>query len=296
MVGGRDRLRFLHAVTTQDVASLLPGQAAYGALTDDRGRPISDFRLYVLPDAVLLEAPRATFDALSAGLDKLVVADDVELAEADGDLAVVEGSSVAESVALGAEARRARGWFVPSDLGETTFAAGWNANAKVSPDALASYPRALETMLLAPRYGGVGVLDWSGPRAGSADDAVIDAREIAAGRPGPPELGEAQVWNELGAMDAVSFTKGCFMGQEILNRVESQGNLKRRLVRLGFDGPGGAAWRGAHLADSLGGDAGTITRAAGGRAFAFVKRDAWAAGTKLLARPSGGANVEVEVL
>ena len=70
MVGGRDRLRFLHAVTTQDVGSLGPGEAAYGALTDDRGRPISDFRLYVLPDAVLLEAPRATFDALLAGLEK----------------------------------------------------------------------------------------------------------------------------------------------------------------------------------------------------------------------------------
>jgi len=303
VVGGRDRLRFLHAVTTQDVQGLAPGDAAYGALTDDRGRPITDFRLYVLPDAVLLEAPRGTFDALQAGLDKLVVADDVVLAAADGSLAVIEGASVSESIALGAPERRARGWFVPPSgaLDGTTFAAGWNAQAHApagldEPDVLATLPRVLEAMLLAPRYGGVGVLDWSGPRPGSATEDEIDAREIAAGRPGPPELRAAQVWNELGAMDAVSFTKGCFMGQEILNRVESQGNLKRRLVRLGFAHGGGAAWTDAPLADASGDDAGTVTRASGGHAFAFVRQGAWTKGTRLVAHPRGLGDVPVEVL
>jgi folate-binding protein YgfZ len=109
-------------------------------------------------------------------------------------------------------------------------------------------------------------------------------------------MAQAQVWNELGAMDAVSFTKGCFMGQEILNRVEAQGNLKRRLVRLGFANGGGPAWNGAPLADASGADLGTVTRASGGRAFAFVRREAWAPGTKLLARPTSGGEVPVEVL
>ena len=83
---------------TQDVQGLVPGEGAYGALTDDRGRPVSDFRLYVLPEAVLLEAPRATFDALHAALDRLVIADDVLLAEADGELACVEADDIADSI------------------------------------------------------------------------------------------------------------------------------------------------------------------------------------------------------
>ena len=151
-------------------------------------------------------------------------------------------------------------------------------------------------MLLASRYGGTGFLDWSGPLAGAADDEAIDAREISAGRPGPPELAEAKVWNELGAMDAVSFTKGCFMGQEILNRVESQGNLQRRLVRLALSGDVPADWRGAPLEDAAGLDAGVVTRVAHGRAFAFARRGAWEKGTRLVARPPGGAAVAVEVL
>jgi len=287
-------------VTTQDVQGLAPGEAAYGALTDDRGRPVSDFRLYVLPEAVVLEAPRATFDALHAALDRLVIADDVQLAEADGTPACIEGDDVAASLARLAPVRRARGWFVPpaEALADTALAVGWNAQVQASDDLedpanLAAVPRRREAMLLASRYGGSGFLDWSGPLEGASDDEAIDAREIAAGRPGPPELAEAKVWNELGAMDAVSFTKGCFMGQEILNRVETQGNLQRRLVRLALSGDVAA---GSALEDAQGHDAGVVTRAAQGRAFAFARRGAWEQGTRLVARAPGGSAVAVEVL
>jgi len=287
-------------VTTQDVQGLAPGEAAYGALTDDRGRPVSDFRLYVLPEAVLLEAPRATFDALHAALERLVIADDVQLAEADGTPACVEGDDVAAALACLAPVRRARGWFVPpaGALAGTQLAVGWNAQVAPAEDlddpaALAAVPRRREAMLLASRYGGSGFLDWSGPLEGAADDEAIDAREIAAGRPGAPEIAEARVWNELGVMDAVSFTKGCFMGQEILNRVQAQGNLQRRLVRLALSGEVAA---GAALEDQQGLDAGVVTRAAQGRAFAFARRGAWDQGTQLVARAAGGNAVPVEVL
>ncbi len=128
----------------------------------------------------------------------------------------------------------------------------------------------------------------------------VDALEIAAGRPGPAEFAAARVFNELGHMDAVSFTKGCFMGQEILNRVHAQGNLQRRLVTLAFDDPidvgSGVAsgWSGALVTDAKGEPAGEVTRAARAPdserpiAFAFVKRGAWDPGTRLLARAKGG--------
>jgi folate-binding protein YgfZ len=299
VVGGRDRLRFLHAVTTQDVQGLAPGQGATAALVDDRGRPIAGFRLYVLPEAVLLETPSGRADALFAALERLVVADDVVLAWADGAPVVVEADTLEEALALLAPARRGHGWFVPpaAALAGSTLAAGWNAETTPpgeldDPAALAALPRVRETMLLASRYGGSGLLDWSGPLPGAASDDALDAREIDAFRPGPAELAEARVWNELGAMDAVSFTKGCFMGQEILNRVASQGNLQRRLVRLtGASGVGA----GAPLVDADGAEAGTITRAAQGRAFAFVRRGAWDAGTRLLAKPANAPAVPVEV-
>lgn len=313
VVGGRDRLRFLHAVTTQDVLELAPGAGAYGALTDDRGRPVSDFRLYVLPEAVLLEVPRGSSDALRAALERLIIADDVVLAWAGGDLVASEAASPADLLALVEGPRRERGWFVPSAdaLAGDTPVVGWSAATEAQPDdvlvdeaALAAVPRLRQAMLLASRYGGAGVLDWSGPRAEASFEATIDALEIASGRPGPAEFAAARVFNELGRMDAVSFTKGCFMGQEILNRVHAQGNLQRRLVTLAFDVPidpgsagsqnADAVWSGALVTDASGEPAGEVTRAARAPgaeravAFAFVKRGAWDRGTRLFARPPGG--------
>jgi folate-binding protein YgfZ len=223
VVEGRDRLRFLHAVTTQDVARLEPGEGAYGALTDDRGRPISDFVLSVLPDAVRLEAPAACADALKAALERLIVADDVELAWAE------------------------------------------DASASDAPAA--------------------------------AEDARLDALDIRAFRPGPSEFAEARVWNELDRMDAISFTKGCFLGQEILNRVQSQGQLQRRLVTLALEGPAAepALLRGATLTGPDGEPAGIVTRAAQDVAFAFVKRGAWEPGTRLVAHPPSGPAIAATV-
>ena len=220
MVTGRDRLRFLHAVTTQDVAGLAPGDHAYGALTDDRGRPISDFVLTVLPDTVRLDAPAACAEALKAALERLIVADDVELAWADDSVAPA-----------------------------------------------------------------------------GADDPHLDALEILSFRPGPPEFAEARVWNELDRMDAVSFTKGCFMGQEILNRVQSQGQLQRRLVALTLDHPVDepGRLRGVALTGLGGEPVGSITRAAGDVAFAFVRRGAWEPGTRLVAHPPGGPAIPATV-
>ena len=294
-------MRFLHAVITQDVLGLVPGQGAYGALVDDRGRPVSDFRLYVLPEAVLLEADAGTFDALKDGLERLVVADDVVLAEAEGTLACVEADDVAGALALLAPARRGHGWFVPpaSALAGSTLAVGWNANVADAgeglddPAVLAALPRRLEAILLGARYGGVGLVDWSGPLAGGTPAGDIESRAIASGRFGAPELAEAKVWNELGAMQAVSFTKGCFMGQEILNRVESQGILQRRLVRLTV--AGGATFGAAPLTDVDGNDAGVVTRSAHGHAFAFARRGSWEPGTRLFARPPGREPIPAEV-
>ncbi len=277
VVGGRDRLRFLHAVTTQDVARLEPGAGAYGAMTDDLGRPVSDFRLYVLPEAVLLESPRGASDALRAALERLVVADDVVLAWAEGDPVLHEAFAAAAA---------------PSPL-----SVEWAADTDPAPGedladegVLARVPLRRRAAIHASRFGGGGTLAWGVAAAGTpAPEVELDALEMESFHPGPAEFAEAKVWNELDLLEAVSFSKGCFTGQEILNRVQTRGQLKRRLVVLHLDAaalPAGA-WNGAALATTGGEPAGKVTRAARDRAFAFVPATVWEPGTRVLAQRPG---------
>jgi folate-binding protein YgfZ len=178
--------------------------------------------------------------------------------------------------------------------------------------ALAAVPAARHAVLRASRLGGYGALHWAeGDRmaelaaaaAGAAGPGVtlalsptqLDPLEIAAGRMSAAELAEARVWNELGVMSAVSLTKGCWMGQEIVRRVHVLGEVQRRLTGVVLDLPHGVGWAGARLETPEGAPAGTITRAARSPSLgttlglAFVRRAHGVPGTPLVAVRDDGA-------
>ena len=318
VIGGTDRLRFLQAVTAQDVGDLVPGEGVYGALTDDRGRPLSDFRLYVLPEVVLLELPAGRSEAARAALERLIIADEMITAWAEGETVAYEAADPERLAATLLAAREGR--FAPPGavLAETAPGVGYaepgtGGGPLDDPAVLALLPRRRQVVLRASRLGGHGALHWS--RAGSGeeldrlvarrDPAVKLARsaeerdplEIEAGVIGEPELAEARVWNELDRMDAVSLTKGCWMGQEIVRRVHVLGEIKRRLAGVALDTPDTRGWAGATLSIGEGAPAGIVTRAAHsvslGRAvgLAFVPRAAWAPGSALVAARKDGTRV-----
>ncbi len=291
VVGGRDRLRFLHAITTQDVQALEPGGGAYGAVTDDRGHPVGDFHLFVLPEAVLLEVSHPRAESLRAAIERWIVADDVELAWAAG---------VVESVETGDPEWLARAVSRPAEhLTDPVPGVSWSRD--VGAEDLASIPLASGVVARRSQWGGYGacrVLAASEAESDASDSAqrpLLDVLEIESGRAGDPELTEARIWTELGIEGAVSFTKGCYPGQEILNRVRSRGGLKRRLVGLELAEQARDRLAGAALEFADGRAAGVVTRARGTHGLAFVERDAWEPGTLLVARGPEGLRLEAHV-
>jgi len=317
VVGGRDRLRFLQALVAQDLDGLVPGGAVYGALTDDRGRAIADYHLFVLPEAVLLELPAGRADEARAALDARVVADDVRTAWASGAPVAYESADPERVADAIAPARTGR--FAPPAMivGEPGPAVGYAPDGPAEDDpaleeeeALAAVPAARHAVLRASRLGGFGVLHWAtGDRTGELAAAAtagavtalsptqLDPLEIACGRVGAAELAGSAVWNELGLMSGVSLAKGCWMGQEIVRRVHVKGETKRLLTGLVLETPHGVGWAGAALVDGEGAAAGTVTRAARlaepavTGALAFVRRDRLAPGTELVAVRGDGTRV-----
>jgi aminomethyltransferase len=114
---------------------------------------------------------------------------------------------------------------------------------------------------------------------GAAEDgAAFEAYRVSRGWPRfPNEIGEDYIPLEAGLRAAVSFSKGCYIGQEIIARMDSRGQVAKRLMRLRIDGPVSAGE--ALLAD--GAAAGTLTSVAGADGLGFVRAAHTAMGTAL---------------
>jgi aminomethyltransferase len=230
-VEGADAGRFLQAMTTQDLSRLGPGGLAYAALADDRGRYVADFWVWRPGQDWWIECEAGIFEVLRERLSGFAVADDVEFQDRTGEFglyhvegprilnvvqelvregALPPGVSVGQSPIPGGETWLAR----RSRYGEMglTLAASRNAAARLE-----------------------AALSTNAAEAGAfpAGAQAREALRIEAGRPlGGIDVTGEDLLPEAGLRSAVSLDKGCYPGQEILQRVERQKKLRRRLIGL----------------------------------------------------------------
>ena len=236
---GTDRMRFLHGQVTNDVNRLQAGEGCYAALVTAKGRMQSDLNIYRLPDELLLDFEPGLAAVVSQRLAKYIVADDVQVVDVAAlyGLLSVQGPG-AEEVARGV---------------------GLFNNLPVKSLRLESALDAIlgEIYLVnQPRLGTSG-FDILVPSAalGALADKLIAAAKAAGGRAcgwqafemarieaGIPRFGvdmdETNFPQECGIESrAMSYTKGCYIGQEVLNRIHTMGHVNRELrgLRLAND-------------------------------------------------------------
>jgi folate-binding protein YgfZ len=266
---GEDRVRFLHGMVTNDIEALTPGQGCHAAMLTTKGKMLADLVVYADPDALLLELDGSLRDKIKAVFDKHIIMDDVELTDVSDDAGTlgVWGDDAASAVAaaLGLDAR-----------------------------AVAELPhyghlRAGEARVFrAPELGIPGYHVWGAAVPGTAiDEAELEERRIEAGTPRyGVDMGEDRLPIEAGIHDAVSFTKGCYLGQEVIARATNLGHINRKLVGLWLDGEAPAG-RGAKLSAPARAEAGFVTSSARSRrlgraiALGYVHRTLWDPGTEL---------------
>jgi folate-binding protein YgfZ len=229
---GADRASFLHALLTNDIARLKAGQGAYAAYLTPQGRMISDMRVVETGTRMLLGVERAVAAPLAERFDKLVFSEDVQARDATAELAVfgIHGPSAARMIQ--------------------------NATGISVVDLTSQYDNVTVDSLTIVRDDGLGVpgYDLYVP-AGDADEtrtklvaagAVAASEEtgetlrIEAARPRfGIDMDTETIPLEAGIEDrAISFTKGCYVGQEVIIRVmhRGHGRVARRLVSLVVSG------------------------------------------------------------
>src|SRR5213594_814680 len=98
--GGEDRVRLLHAMTTNHIQQLQPGQGCYAFFLNAQGRILADVNVFVLPDRILLDVEPEVRERVYQHLDKFIIADDVTVEDASESLMAlgIEGPRAEETL------------------------------------------------------------------------------------------------------------------------------------------------------------------------------------------------------
>lgn len=294
VVGGPDRLRFLQGLLTQDVSALTPGHGCYAGLLTPKGKLVTDARIAARADDLLFDLPWRHGEGSHAQLDRYLFRDKVTLS----DTSTGRVCFLLAGPALEAMVTATLGLSLPAQ------AYGWRGArvALADVDLVAS--------------------DWTGPvpslavwcgldhartvlavlveAARGHDGGLVgtDALEQLRLEAGVPRFGQ-DLDDETIPLEAarishmLSFTKGCYVGQEIIARVDARGAVNRHLVGLVLEGapadapppPQGALLLGSAESGSPGKELGRLTtvgrspRSGRTLALGWVRRDFHTPGT-----------------
>ena len=243
LVRGRDRARLLHNVTSNEIKKLAPGSGCYAFFLSPQGRIQGDCSLFCFADHFLVDTEPELREKVPQLILKYKVADQVEVEDVSAGITAVGLEGPAAAAALAALNAPVPGEpYAHLAWGELTVA---NLSVTGQPGFRIFGPPAR-------------MPSWEASGAKPATDADIRQVRIENGRPRYGEdIRETTLPQETQQMHALSFTKGCYLGQEIVERIRAQGHINKKLVRVAIESPA-ALPPGAKLTAN-GKDAGEIT-------------------------------------
>jgi tRNA-modifying protein YgfZ len=255
---GRDRQPFLQGMVTNDVARLKPGEGCYAFQCDATGHVLSDLRVLCTEDALLLDVEPGMAAQVAATLDRYLIMERVKIADVTDDTAqlFVGGAKAPELLAeigiVGA-AEWAEGQNAPFSVG----------GAEVLLAATRLVPAAGFTLYLYNPSFAAALDDLKGFGAVELSAETLEALRIEAGVPRYGADIDAKVLApETGQQArAISYKKGCYIGQEIVARIDARGHTNRGFVGLYLDAAAPLPEKGAPIV-AEGKEVGRVTSAA----------------------------------
>ncbi|HEX7231338.1 MAG TPA: aminomethyltransferase family protein [Candidatus Binatia bacterium] len=238
---GPDRLSFLQGMLSNDLRRLNPFDGQYAAILTQQGKVITDVTVLCAMNSVYLDFWENLKEKVIAHFQRYLVADDVEIADRTAEYTFLSIQGPSAEMLL----RKL--------LGNATLPTRPKQHAMIDIEGAA-------ICIVRQDRGRDPAFDLILPRASAARVARIlteAARQFSAGwigeeaqnvvrvENGTPRYGldfnENNLLLEVGIDDAVSFTKGCYLGQEIVERIRSRGHVNKKLCGLLIDGSSPAA-------------------------------------------------------
>jgi len=258
---GPDRVRYLNAILTNNIKDLAAGQGDVSLLLNPQGHILAEIETYALPDSLFCVSYAMIRARLIEVIDKYIIMDDVTLTDETERYATLalEGPKAA-AVVQGVSGVDIA---TPDEL---SFRDGSVASipcriVKRSPGNVPGAEFVVEREKLAQLWH---ILSEAARKhsGGAMGYKALSALRLAQGVPWfSYDFGEKQIPHEAGLQDThISYTKGCYTGQEIVERVRSRGQVNRRRVQLLFSGD--TVPEPSALLTLDGKEAGYVTRAA----------------------------------
>jgi folate-binding protein YgfZ len=330
---GADRVRFLHGQVTNDVKKLRVGEGCYAAITTNKGKMESDLNIFNLQDELLLDFEPGLAGKISQRLGKFIVADDVQIVDVaphygllsvqgPGSEEVVLATGLLERDALPRVQADQQAGPTIVKISDATLGEIYLANHARLAGSAGILPADFGDGSIATRRQDAGAPGMVGfdlfiPNAslGAVADKLIAAAKQIGGRAcgwqafetarieaGIPRFGldmdETNIPLECGIEScAVSYHKGCYIGQEVINRIHSVGHVTRELRGLRLADPASAGLPLPQRGDKLfrdGKETGYITSAVkspmlnANIALGYVRREANQIGRELWLRTAAG--------
>jgi folate-binding protein YgfZ len=230
-VTGEDRVRWLNGMVTNSIQHLTAGEGTYNFLLSVQGRIQGDATIFARPDDLLMETVSTHVSTLITLLDRFIIMDDVELADISSTrsgllVAGPKAASLLQQIGLAA-----------NDLEALAMRSlTWNDS---HVDILHAYSPLVSryelwadeatTAKLASTLQGLGTT--------LCEDQCLEWLRILEGTPQiGTDIRDRELPQETGQTRALHFAKGCYLGQEIVERIRSRGNVHRTFSGFRFDG------------------------------------------------------------
>ena len=282
---GPDRLSFLQGMLSNDLRTIEPGDGQYATVLNQQGKVLGDVRVLRSENSFYLDLWEVIKEKIVTHLNHYLVADEVEIADRSQDYGIlsIQGPQCKELLQKLLERVELPGrpaQHIMADIDGAEICVVRDSHTGESGFDLIIPIAALQS--LARRATGAGEplsARWVGE----------EAQNILRVEAGMPRYGvdfdEDNLLLETGLDNAVSFTKGCYLGQEVVERIRSRGHVNKKLVGLLVDGqlkaePGDRVMRGDK---ELGKVSSSVNSPELGRpiALGYVHRDFWDPGTAI---------------
>jgi folate-binding protein YgfZ len=284
-VTGKDRVRWLNGMVTNNIRDLAVGRGVYAFLLNPQGHIQGDLYAYKLNESILLDTDRAQAEATLSKLKRYIIMDDVKLATLELTAVGVSGPKALEVLGKA-------GISIPETQPLEIFTPQCSCSCDCLECAVIrgeDAPQETYEVWIAPKDVGTlwkALVAAGGTPVGSE---ALEANRILRGIPlYGVDIRERELPQETEQARALNFTKGCYIGQEIVERIRSRGNVHRKFTGFVVEGTAKISPGAKIVADEkeVGEITSTITLQVPGSsrtvALGYIRREAGTSGREVM--------------